>query len=148
MDVIKGKESVELIKDEKHLKISLESFDQLVVSFFKDDKEGHWFQESFEVNKNDDEVYNIVDGTFLSYSGDVFFDTYGANLVLLNEEGKYNFVFLNEHTDLDNEIKCKFFNDSIENRSMLYMYNRLCNIAKTEEKPKTLSKTLNNIVEK
>ena len=63
-------------------------YDELSVSFSYDEtKKGYWFQESFNVNREDDEVYKAVDGIFASYSGDVYFDTLGANLVLYNENG-------------------------------------------------------------
>lgn len=148
----KIKDSVELVKDEKHFKMTLSNYNELEVSYFTDNKDEYWFQESFEINKNDGEIYDAVDGIFLSYGGDVYFDTHGANLILLNNEDSYSFLFVKEFTEYSNEIKCKFFNDSIENDSMLYMFNRLNKLdEKTKEqtsKPKTLSKTLNKIVEK
>ena len=140
---------IELVKDHKHLKMSLTKYDELSLSFsYDEDEKGFWFQERFEIDKNDEEVYDAVDGTFLSYSGDVFFDSYGANVVLLNEENKYSFFFMNELDFAAKEIKGKFLNDSMENQSMKIFFDKLSGLEKTIEKPKTLSKTLNNIVEK
>ena len=156
MEVIKNVENkdsdlktIEVVKNDKHLKMSMNKYDELVVSFsYGDDKKGNWFQESFEVNKEDGEFYKDVDGTFASYSGDVFFDTYGANLILCNEEGNYKFFFMEDSNFAAKEIKCKFFDHSLENDSMKYLFNRVYGIKDQKvEKQKCLSKTLKNIVD-
>lgn len=139
---------IELVKDHKHLKMSLTKYDELSLSFsYDNDENGLWFQESFEIDKNDKEVYDAVNGTFLSYSGDVFFDSYGANIILFNEENKYSFFFMNEADFAAKEIKGMFLNDSMENQSMKIFFDKLSGLEETLEKPKTLSKTLNKIVE-
>ena len=145
---------VELIDGEKHFKMYMTKYDELDVCFSYDKKKkGYWFQETFCVNKEDGEAYKAVDGIFASYSGDVYFDTLGANLVLYNENGNYRFLFMEDANFASNEIKCRFYDDSIENNSMKNLYKRLngLNIEKNEpvvNKPKTLSKTLQKIVEK
>jgi hypothetical protein len=149
-----GVKTVEVIKGEKHLIMSLTKYDELTVSFsYGEDKKGFWFQEMFNVNKEDGDFYKAVDGTFASYSGDVFFDTQGANLMLLNEDGNYRFFFMGEHNIAGKEIKCTFFDHSLENDSMKYLFNRLHSgeqkiQQETQDKPLALSKTLQNIVEK
>lgn len=150
MEVLKEKNEkqdvIELVKEDKHLKMTKSKYDELSVSFsYDEDKKGLWFQEFFEVGKNDGEVYNIVNGTFLSYGGDVFFDSYGSNVVLFNEDGNYKFFFMKESYEASKEITCKLFPYSMENNSLNTMFERLDGIAKTidnKEKPKTLSKTL------
>ena len=149
----KGLDSIELVKGDKHIKMSLTGLGDLSVCFFyDDDKKGYWFQESFDIGKEDEEVYKAVDGIFLSYSGDVFFDTYKSNMILLNDEGTYRFLFMKEFSEASKDITCDFFDDSLENRSMKNLFLRLQNLEQTKEenidKPKTLSKTLNKIVEK
>ena len=157
MDIIKSNDNtlsvVELVKGNKHLKLSLSKYDELEASFsYGDTDKGYWFQENFEIDKNDEEVYNAVDGVFLSYSGDVYFDTMGANLILMNTGDKYSFFFMKEFDQGANEIKAKFFNDSMENTSMKFFFKRLEKLEPKEdlkiEKAKSLSKTLNKIVEK
>ena len=160
MEIIKKKDNeknvdvVEVINGEKHFKMAMTKYNELEVSFSYDEtKKGYWFQESFNVNREDDEVYKAVDGIFASYSGDVYFDTLGANLVLLNEDGNYRFLFMEESHFASDEIKCRFYDDSLENNSMKNLYKRLngLNLEKNElvvNKPKTLSKTLQKIVEK
>ena len=144
---------VELIKGDKHLKLTLSKYDELETSFsYGDTDKGYWFQENFDIDKNDGEIYDAVNGIFLSYSGDVFFDTMGANLILINEDNKYSFFFMKEFDQGTNEITSKFFNDSIENSSMRLFFDRLQRLESKEEvkveKPKVLSKTLQKIVEK
>ena len=144
---------VELVKDDKHLKFSLSKYDELSLEFSYDDKnKGNLFQERFDIGKEDGDVYKSVDGIFLSYSGDVYFDTLGANLILLNEGNKYSFFFMKEFDQGANEVTSKFFNDCIENSSMKLLFERLQGLESKEEykeeKPKMLSKTLQKIVEK
>ena len=147
-DEKEGLKTVDITKDNKHISMSLNKYDDLIVSFsYEKDEKGYWFQESFEVNKEDGELYKAVDGTFASYSGDVFFDTHGANLLLLNENGNYRFFFMEDFCFASKEIKCRFFDDSVENTSMKYLFNRLHNSkqqVKDEviDKPITLNKTL------
>ena len=156
MEVIRNVENedkdlrtVEVVKDEKHLKMSLNKYDELEVSFsYGENEKGNWFQETFEVDKNDGEFYNAVDGTFASYSGDVFFDTHGANLVLYNDEGNYRFFFMEDDSFASKEIKCRFFDHSIENDSMKYLFNRVYGRKEQKfEKPRCLSKTLKKLVD-
>lgn len=145
-------DAVEMVEDNKHLRLSMSEYGDLSASFFYDDKDGSWFQESFDIEKKDGDIYRAVDGVFLSYSGDVFFDTRGANLVLLNNEGSYKFFFMKEFYEATNEITCEFDSDSMENSSMHTFFDRLNNISqeevKVEDKPIVLSKTLKNIIEK
>ena len=158
MEIIKKKDNeknvdvVEVINGEKHFKMAMTKYNELEVSFSYDEtKKGYWFQESFNVNREDDEVYKAVDGIFASYSGDVYFDTIGANLVLLNEDGNYRFLFMEESHFASDEIKCRFFDDSLENNSMKSLFERLNQIESKKEKPlaekpKSLSKTTKRII--
>ena len=153
MEILKeekdGKKVIELVKEDKHLKISLTKFDELSLNFsYNDEEKGNIYQETFDIDKEDGDVYKAVDGTFLSYSGDVFFDTIGANVMLLNNEGSYTFVFMKEYHEGTQEIDAKFIDDSMENSSMKLFFDELNNNTKAYEKPKTLSKTLKKIVEK
>ena len=151
MEITKSKDNerdldvVELVNGEKHFKMAKSKYNELEVSFSYGDKRGYWFQESFDVTRNDEEVYKAVDGIFASYSGDVYFDTHGANLLLLNEYGNYKFLFMGDSNYACNEIRCRFFDDSLENNSMVNLFDRLnrLDIEKNEPvvcKPKILSK--------
>lgn len=153
MEILKKEENekkiIELIKGDKHLKINLTKYNELSMNFSYDDEEkSNIYQEVFEIDKKDEDVYNAVDGTFLSYGGDVFFDTMGANLILINDEGNYRFIFMKEFDEGTKEITAKFIDDSMENSSMRIFFDKLNNNTKAYEKPKTLSKTLKKIVEK
>ena len=148
-----GLSSIELIKDNKHFSMSKSPIGYLRLSFsYDEDKEGLWFQEDFTFDKNDGAFYDAVEGIFLSYGGDVFFDTYGANLILVHEDDSYRFLFMKEFDEGTRRIDCDFIDDTMENNSLKGLYMRMQNIPETKKenvsKPKTLSKTLNNIVEK
>ena len=147
-------DSVEIVDNNKHLSLTMSQYGELSASLFYDDKDGLWYQESFDIDKKDGDIYKAVDGVFLSYSGDVFFDTRGANLVLFNDDGSYKFFFMKESYEASNEISCAFDDDSIENSSMRTFYDRLNAIGleeekvEVEDKPIVLSKTLQNILKK
>ena len=155
-DVKKDERMVKILGNKKKINMSLNKYNELSVGIsYYDDEKKPWIQESFDITKDDGEIYQIVNGAFASYSGDVYFDTHGANLVLLNEDGNYRFFFMGDYNSGDKEIRCNFFNDSIEKDSMIHMFNRFyeertifSKDKKDEQKPKMLSKTLQNTVEK
>ena len=156
--------TMSITKGNKHLNMSLNGYNELVVSFKRDQKEGEkggLIQDIFEVREEDGELYRAIDGTFASYSGNVYFDTHGGNLFISESfEDDYNrkihnydLFFIEDSAYADYEINCAFFDDSMENESMKYFLNRMfedpCNVIHHEvfvEKP--LRKKLVKTVEK
>ena len=124
--------NMRVTKGNKHLDMSLNGYGELVVSFQRDRKEGEKggvIQDVFEIRKEDGEFYDAVDGIFASYSGNVYFDTHGGNLILLESfEGQkhnYDLFFVEDSAYSDMEVRCNFFEDSMENDSMKSLLNRM-----------------------
>ena len=124
--------TMRVTKGYKHLDMSLNRHDELVVSFQRDRKAGEKggvIQDAFEIRKEDGEFYDAVDGIFASYSGNVYFDTHGGNLILLESfEGQkhnYDLFFVEDSAYSDMEVRCNFFDDSMENDSMKCLLNRM-----------------------
>lgn len=119
----KNLNSVELIDDDKHMKMSLSDLGFLNVSFFYDNpNKDLWFQEKFEISKSDGDIYDLVDSLFFA-SGDVFFSTEGSNMQLINDSNRYRFYFVR---DLDSKkISCTFIDSSIENDKLKRMFVEL-----------------------
>lgn len=144
MEIIKDKEreNVELVNKGMRLSFSLTELNFLKVAIRKDNNEKLWLNETFEVEKKDSEIYQMIDRLFFSYGDEVLFDTYGDSLTLKHEDDKYKFFFLSNLTRLDNEMYSEFVDYTQENSSMEALFLDFLNLKNTnnKEQPKKLIK--------
>ena len=140
---------IELVNDNKKIELLLTKLNYLIAKFSYEDKKKPWMFEYFEFNKDDKEIYSMVNGLFASYSGDVYFSTIGSRMNLFRDENGYKLMFSNEY---DGEVLVgKFAYNTMENNSMkdlFYKLNEYYVNKNEEQKVKCLSKTLKKILDK
>lgn len=125
----KGFSSFDIHNEGKHLFFSMGDLEFLTVGLFYDDINKKFnIEEYFTIEKNDEnkEINGLLDKFFLSYSGDVYFTTEGAGLVLERDAiDNYCFHFFRDFEEKNNMIKSKLIAYTQENNSMYRFYKKI-----------------------
>ncbi len=125
MEIKKDELGKFILQDEdKCMSLSNSFLGNLYVDFYYADKKDLWFNEHFDIRK-DDLLYNLVDSIFFSYGENVFFDTDSASAALSLEKkknGDYSFTFENNFNEESNVIHSVVDSCSLENESLKSFY--------------------------
>ena len=148
MEIIKTKiegnkkelSSVDLVNDGKIMHFTTTNLGFLKVSFsYENPKKNVWFQERFDIGKEDTELYKLTESIFFSYGGQVFFDSENSeSLMLTKDSSKYCFYFCEGAEPNHTAIECTFVDDTTENESLKNFYYGLQDV-KLEAKENNVS---------
>ena len=99
----------------------------LVAGFYYDNPDKMFnFEEYFTIDKSNKQIFDLFDKYFLSYSGDVYFDTEGADLILERDDfDNYSLHFIRNFYEPHKIIESKFYSSTMENNSMYQLFNDL-----------------------
>lgn len=151
MDIVKKervvgnevKTSYELSNGLKKLSFEESALGYLTTKLYCDDvNENLWFCENFVINKNDTDIYKMLDDIFFSYGYRTFFSTEGDFVSLIKEEDSYKFRFISGNNNDPRMMVSRYVDHTEENQSLYDFYDKLQEYVLSNENVKDGSKKI------
>lgn len=120
-----GYNTIDFSDNGKHIMFSMGLLHNLILCLYYESEKPFSIRESFQIDKSNKQLYDIIDGIFFSYGGRVFFDTEGAKVTLTEDENGYKFIFDRTFDEKNGIIESKFVNNTEENNSMNNLFMKL-----------------------
>jgi hypothetical protein len=118
--------SYELSKDGKKLSFEESFLGYLTTKLYCDDANKNlWFCENFIVDKNDTDIYKMIDDIFFSYGDRVFFVSEGDFVTLIKDDNTYKFRFVRGFNENYKLMEAKYVDYTEENQSLYDLYGKL-----------------------